>query len=292
MAIKSYSIGDFINDPVSQTEFEILEFNNMVEPNVDDFHKHSFYEIIWTDAGSSKQFIDYQHYTVQPNSLFFISPNQIHHFEEWKPLTGGTILFTEDFFLLNQNNKDKLFELSFLDNFYANPCLQLKKSNFIEIKNTINELLQEQSRPDKSETIIQSLLHVLVARIQRCIDSKNQTTTPKRSIILFKEFKGLLETHYIENKTASYFADRINISAHHLNLISKSVTGKTASEIIRERRILEVKRLLTFTNQTVSEIAFNLNFIDSSYLAKIFKTETYMSPLEFKAKMSERYRIR
>ena len=292
MAIKSYSIGDFINDPESAAEFEILEFKKMAEPNVDDFHKHTFYEIIWTDAGVSKQFIDYQHYTVQPNSLFFISPNQIHHFEEWKPLTGGTILFTEDFFLLNQNNKDKLFELSFLDNFYANPCLQLKKSNFIEIKNTINELLQEQSRADKNETIIQSLLHLLVARIQRCIDSKNQTTAPKRSIILFKEFKSVLEKHYTQNNTAAYFADRINISTHHLNLISKSVTGKTASEIIRERRILEVKRLLTFTNQTVSEIAFNLNFIDSSYLAKVFKAETKMSPLEFKSKMSEKYRIR
>jgi AraC family transcriptional regulator, transcriptional activator of pobA len=42
----------------------------------------------------------------------------------------------------------------------------------------------------------------------------------------------------------------------------------------------------------VSEIAFNLNFIDSSYLAKIFKTEEKMSPLEFKTKMSEKYRIR
>jgi AraC family transcriptional regulator, transcriptional activator of pobA len=292
MAIKTYSIGHFINQPANPTEFEILEFNKMDEPNVDDFHKHTFYEIIWTDAGVSKQFIDYQHYTVQPNSLFFISPNQVHHFEEWKPLTGGTILFTEDFFLLNQNNKDKLFELSFLDNFYAHPCLQLKKSSFIEIKTTINELLREQHRPDKNETIIQSLLYILVARIQRCIDSKNERAIPKRSIILFKEFKRLLEIHYEGNTTPSYFAERLNISSHHLNLISKSVSGKTASEVIRERRILEVKRLLTFTNQTVSEIAFNLNFIDSSYLAKIFKTEEKMSPLEFKTKMSEKYRIR
>lgn len=292
MAIRNYSIGHFINQPRNNTEFEILEFSKMEEPDVDDFHKHTFYEIIWTDAGASKQIIDYQHYTVQPNSLFFISPNQVHHFEEWKPLAGGTILFTEDFFLLNQNNKDKLFELSFLDNLYTNPCLQLTKSNFIEVKSTIDELLREQNRPDRNTTIIQSLLHVLVARIQRCIDSKSQRIVPKRSFILFKQFKHLLELHHTENTTTSYFADTMNISAHHLNLISKAVAGKTASEVIRERRILEVKRLLTFTNQTVSEIAFKMNFVDSSYLAKIFKSETKMSPLDFRAKMSEKYRIR
>lgn len=292
MAVRSYSIRDFTNRKDDGTEFGILEFNNMEEPNVDEFHKHTFYEIIWTDAGVSKQFIDYQQYTVQPNSLFFISPNQVHQFEEWKPVTGGTILFTEGFFLLNHNNRDKLFELSFLDNFHANPCLQLAKGKFIEIRNTINDLIAEHRRTDRRDTIVQSLLHVLLGRIQRCVDSNKQRTIPKRSIILFKEFKRLLELHYAGNVTASFFADMMSISAHHLNLTCKRITGKTASDVIRERRILEVKRLVTFTNHTISEIAFMLNFTDSSYLAKIFKSETNMSPIEFKEKMSEKYRIK
>ena len=129
-----YSIGHFINQPTNQTEFEIMQFDKMEEPNVDDIHKHTFYEILWTEKGISKQTIDYKEYEVLPNSLFFISPNQVHQFEEWKPLKGGTILFTEDFYLLNHNNKDKLFELSFLDNFYINPCIKLNKRNFAEVK--------------------------------------------------------------------------------------------------------------------------------------------------------------
>src|SRR5690242_5851012 len=96
-----YSIGHFINQPGNSTEFEILRFGKSEEPNVDDFHKHRFYEILWTEKGKSKQIIDYSEYEILPNSLFFISPNQVHCFEEWKPLTGGTILFTEDFYLLN-----------------------------------------------------------------------------------------------------------------------------------------------------------------------------------------------
>ncbi|MBK7360408.1 MAG: hypothetical protein IPI96_14415 [Saprospiraceae bacterium] len=57
------------------------------------------YEILWTEKGISKQTIEViKNMKFYSNSLFFISPNQVHQFEEWKPLKGGTILFTEDFF--------------------------------------------------------------------------------------------------------------------------------------------------------------------------------------------------
>ena len=264
----------------------------MEEPNVDDIHKHTFYEILWTEKGISKQTIDYKEYEVQPNSLFFISPNQVHQFEEWRPLKGGTILFTEDFFLLHHNNKDKLFELSFLDNFYSNPCIQLSKSNFAEIKQTIDLISKEQKRIDRSQTITQSLLHILLAQVQRCIDIATEKPISKKYLILFKQFKSLLDKHFAENKTASFFAQQLHITTHHLNLITKEVTGKTASEVIRARSILEAKRLLTFTDKTVTEIAFELNYTDSSYFAKTFKAETNQSPIAFKTEMSEKYRTR
>lgn len=287
-----YTIGHFINEPTNRTEFEIMRFNEMDEPNVDDIHKHTFYEILWTEKGISKQTIDYKEYEVLPNSLFFISPNQVHQFEEWKPLKGGTILFTEDFFLLNHNNKDKLFELSFLDNFYANPCIQLDRRNFADIKQTIDLISNEQKRADKSQTITQSLLHILLAQVQRCIDTETDKPISKKYLILFKQFKNLLDKHFAENRTTSFFAQQLHITAHHLNLITKDVTGKTASEVIRARSLLEAKRLLTFTDKTVSEIAFELNYTDSSYFAKTFKSETNLSPMEFKTEMSEKYRTR
>lgn len=101
-----------------------------------------------------------------------------------------------------------------------------------------------------------------------------------------------MDQHFAENKTASFFAERLHITTHHLNLIIKEVTGKTAGEVIRARSILEAKRLLTFTDKTVSEIAFDLNYTDSSYFAKAFKAETGLTPLVFKTQMSEKYRTR
>ncbi|MEO8235556.1 MAG: AraC family transcriptional regulator [Flavobacterium sp.] len=285
-----YSIGHFINQHTNPTEFEIMRFEEMEEPNVDDIHKHTFYEILWTEKGISKQTIDYTEYEVLPNSLFFISPNQVHQFEEWKPLKGGTILFTEDFFLLNQNNKDQLFELSFLDNLHANPCIQLTEKDFVEVKETIDLISREQKRSDKNQTITQSLLLILLTQVQRYVDNDTLHPISKKYLVIFKKFKNLLEENFTNNLTAKYFAEKLNITPHHLNVISKNVTGKTATEIIRARSILEAKRLLTFTDNTISEIAFFLNYSDSSYFAKVFKMETNQTPILFKNEMSEKYR--
>ncbi|MFM2386423.1 MAG: hypothetical protein RL660_1180 [Bacteroidota bacterium] len=262
----------------------------MEEPDVDDVHKHTFYEILWTEKGSSKQTIDYKEYKVLPNSLFFISPNQVHRFEEWKPLVGGTILFTEDFFLMNQYNKDKLFELGFLDNFYANPCIQLDKKKFQEVKRTIDLMIAEHARQDRSVAISQSLLHILLNQVQRFVDT--QASASKKYLVLYKQFKNLLDQHFAENYNASFYAEQLFITPHHLNVVSKSVTNKTATEVIRSRSILEAKRMLSYTDYTINEIAARLNYFDSSYFAKLFKAETKSTPLAFRAEMSEKYRTR
>lgn len=264
----------------------------MEEPDVDEVHKHTFYEILWTDKGVSKQTIDYKEYKVSPNSLFFISPNQVHQFEEWKPLKGGTILFTEDFFLLSHNNREKLFELSFLDNFYANPCINLNRQDFAEVRTTIDLIAREHERKDSNPAITQSLLHILLAQVQRCVNKTSQRPVSKKYLVVFKQFKVLLDKYFAKNETAVFYAGQLHITPHHLNLVVKSVTGKTASEVIKARSMLEAKRLLTFSDLTVTEIATQLNYFDNSYFSKIFKAETNRTPLSFKNEMSEKYRIR
>jgi AraC family transcriptional regulator, transcriptional activator of pobA len=287
-----YSIGDFINQPGNRTEFEIMRFEEMEEPEVDDVHKHLFYEILWIEKGQSRQIIDYQEYTVSSNTLFFISPGQVHQFEEWRPLTGGTILFTENFFLLHQQSKNQLFELSFLDNVYANPCLRPDKKSYTEIRQTIDWMLAEKQRPDSSQHILHSLLHILLTQIQRCVDKQGASPTAKKYMLLFKQFKELVDQHFATNLTASAYAEKLHITQHHLNFISRQVSGKTATAVIQERSLLEAKRLLTFTDHSVGEIAAQLNYFDSSYFAKLFKAATGQAPAAFREAISEKYRTR
>ncbi|MGL5888240.1 MAG: AraC family ligand binding domain-containing protein, partial [Bacteroidia bacterium] len=168
---RDYNIGHFINQPQNTTSFEVLRFGEMDEPDVDDIHRHTFYEIIWIEKGNSRQTIDYKTYEIGAGTLFFISPGQVHEFEAWKPLKGGSILFTADFFLLHQHNHDQLFELTFLDNFFADASFKPSKKSFLALQKTINWIEQEQKNTIRNERIIQSLLHILLAQVQRSMES-------------------------------------------------------------------------------------------------------------------------
>ena len=284
-----YSIGHFINEPKNPTEFEVTLFNSMPEPDVEDPHKHSFYEIIWVESGSTRQSIDYMSYDVNPQSLFFISPGQLHQFEEWQQVTGGSVMFTEDFLLVDRQDKSKLFELSFLDNLYSNPLLQLAQKDFKEVAHTIQLLINEKRRKDYSPSILRSLLNVLLEQIQRCVDEERGKSFSLKYIVLFKQFKYLLDRSFTLNLTVSSYAEQLNITQHHLNDVVKQITGETASSAIRARSVLEAKRLLAYTDNTITEIADHLGYEDPSYFARVFKKDTNMTPAEFKIKISEKY---
>ncbi len=289
---QKYTIGHFINQPSNPTEFEITRFEEMAEPEVEDVHKHTFYEILWVDEGYSRQVIDYQTYDLGPKSLFFISPGQVHEFESWQELKGGTIFFTEDFFLYNAQNKDKLFELTFLDNVYFNPQLLLGCQEYALFRNYIHLLLTECQRPEANTDIVRSLLHILLLQVQRSIETQQTNVSSRRSIVLFKQFRQLLESHFAQGLTAENYADQLHITPHHLNRVVKEITSKKATEVIRSRSILEAKRLLSFSDAPVTEIAASLSYFDASYFSKIFKRETGKTPLAFRSEMSEKYRIR
>lgn len=285
-----YSIGHFINQPQNPTDFEIMRFEDMIEPEVADVHKHSFYEILWVEEGMSRQTIDFKSYELGPASLFFISPGQLHEFEEWQPLKGGTILFTEDFFLLNYRNRQTLFELSFLDNTYFHPRLNPMPENFSEIQNTIELLFREKQRQNADPAILQAYLTVLLHQIQRAVDTDTTQKRNTRYIVLFKEFQQLVEKGFANAATVRDYAKQLHITQHHLNRVVKEISGQSATDFIQNRKMLEAKRLLVFSDLSVSEIATSLHFFDSSYFAKSFRKGCGMSPTAFRTEMSEKYR--
>ena len=288
-----YRIGHFLNQPDNPTGFEVTRFEQMQEPEVEDPHRHAFYEILWTDGGLSRQAIDGVEYEVRGGTLFFISPGQLHFFEEYEQLRGGSVLFTEEFFLLGQADRDRLFELSFLDNFYSHPLLPLAEGEFAEVRQTIAALEAEAARPDRAARICQGLLQVLLAQIQRCVDQQAGPgeLPARRYVVLFKQLKELLDLHYLENLSAADYAARLAITPHHLNVVCKAVTGgRTASEVIRARTVLEAKRRLAFTDQPVAEVAAQLQFLDPSYFARVFRAETGLSPAAYQRAMAARYR--
>jgi len=213
--------------------------------------------------------------------LLFIGKDRVHQFNKLLNYKGQIIVFTDELFI-----EAKLLRKSILFNDLNNiPTINLTKDEFQifdlicnQIKNEINinfDSLQH--------NIIKNHLHnfLLLAerekRKQGFIEFKK--TADFDYVILFRE---LLEANYTKLKTVKEYASLLFISEKRLGQATTKVLGKSPKVIINERIVLESKRLLANTKESVKEIGYSLGFEEPTNFIKFFKNITGLTPLEFR----------
>ena len=117
----------------------------------------------------------------------------------------------------------------------------------------------------------------------------NQQRVPSLSVesnaynhTLLRNFLNLIEANFKSLRLPKEYAALLYITPNHLNALCKELLGQSAGEIIRDRVILEAKRLLVIKDYSVAEIAYDLNFNDNSYFTKFFKKVVGVTPEEFR----------
>ncbi len=206
-------------------------------------------------------FIDFVEYQTSENSILFISPYQNL---EWnnKENNGIQICFHADYYCIEYHKKEVACNGILFNNIYQTPCVTLKKSIFQEIEMIINRMQKEMvSENPFSESIIKTYLQLILA-----ICSKEKSKTLTTSLLnkthnkMILEFPSILDKYFITEKRVDFYADYFHISTSSFSKKVKQQLGKTPSQLIQERTILEAKKLLHLTNKSVKEIAFELNF--------------------------------
>ena len=255
-------------------------------------HKHRFYELFLVTQGEATHMVDYQEYHLTANSFFFISQGQLHFWAETKRdnIQGYRLMFTEEFFLLNQQDNQFLFELIYLDNIYQNPFVEMPNTQGCLVCTYFDLLFQEFQRSNTYDKALQSLLFLLLFEVHRLYEKRLPTETTKHNALIFKQFIGQLETHFTQKWSASDYANVLHISPRHLNRIIQSVTNQSLTQVIQNRIVLEAKRLLTFTDLTIGQISNTLGFEDSAYFARYFRKAADLSPTDFRENLSQKYR--
>lgn len=288
--ISTYSISDFPSFQSIEDQFMLERFENLQRPPKFQWpYKRNFYEIMWLTSGTSINLIDYQQVTVEPNMLFFIYPGQLHQMSKMESVSGFSIMFTEQFLLLNMPNKDAINEFCFLDNCYASSFFKLDDKAIEDLSPVLNLMLNEITRLEKSPSIITSLLSVFLNRTQRLIIENGESTQDLNSIVRFKQLKQLIEDNFAQESQISFYADKLNLTAHRANEICKQVTKKALGEVIRDRILLEAKRLLLHSVYPIGQICDDLGFKDFSYFSRQFKRRTGLTPVEFRKQMYDKY---
>ena len=97
----------------------------------------------------------------------------------------------------------------------------------------------------------------------------------------------LIDNDYIHHKSVAYYADKLTMTSKRLNEITKISLGKTVSQMIHDRTILEAKRYLSLSENSVKTIAHQLGFEDPYYFIKYFKKNTTLTPTQYRNQYSK-----
>lgn len=285
--IPVYSLHNFSSQGQISQQFQVEVFDANRHFSVKYPHRHDFFEVLYLSKGSGFHIIDGNKYEIQPPCVFFMSPGQAHKIEFSGDIEGYIFIFTSDFYLINQTNQNRLIEFPFFFSIMQeNKPLILESAEDILFLETLFKkgIVEIAKGENYSVDLLRSVLDLILTSCAILYKTDENLMAKGKGHIVVKKFFQLVEENYQNNLPVNEYADKLAITPNHLTQTVNHLTGKTSSQIIKSKQVLEIKRLLVHTNLSVTEIAGRLNFPDQSYFTKFFKREAGLSPLQYRFK--------
>ena len=182
---------------------------------------------------------------------------------------------------LAENAKQELFGL------INHPVKTLSQKQFKMVQGLVKHVEAELGN---DRTISINYLSILLIKCLGMVNDKRKNASRSANSNIVDRFQKLVEIQFIEQKKVSAFATELNISSGHLNELCKARIGKSASEVIKDRVLLEAKRLLLHSELSIKEIAYALNMLDPAYFTRMFKKGTGKGPQQFREQIREKYK--
>jgi AraC-like DNA-binding protein len=274
----------------------VEESQKVFEIHVEEFsewkqrpHTHNFFEIVYVDMGRGYQCINQHEFEYEPGNVFLLPPLDCHSFRIQERSRFFFIRFTDNYFLNNYKSAD--YRLWFDKMAYILANYNKVPGDIIStdrertyIAQTIKSIYQEYVMADAySESIISgamvSMLNILARSIEnRYVDQANQVDGR------FGEILRYINTHVTNPELLKIpvLADKFSISPTYFSEYFKKQAGMSLAEYITRSKLRLVETKVLHTDLTIKEIAYQLNFTDSSHLARTFKSVYGMTIKEFR----------
>lgn len=282
MAIsKDIPIHDFSRDTKDSVPFKYVPLGALTEYDFSAPHRHNYYEIFFFSEGGGEHLVDFNKHPIKSNCIHFISPGQIHCLRRQAGSHGSIILFSRDFFHWGSEGNGTLFNFPFLNN-GAYPVLEISKDQYNEFMPLLSQIANESAKDvEVFAEILRSYLKVVLLKCLQLFEEKYPDHKLKQGSV-FNKLRELVEKEYRSNRQPSYYANQLNVTEKKLNEVCKANSGVSVGDYIKDRVLLEAKRLLHNTEHNIKEIAYFLGFEDPSYFNRFFKVNTGTTAGDFR----------
>lgn len=251
-------------------------------------HRHDFYHVVWVTQGSGWHVIDSARYEVRPDTLFFMAPGQVHDFQLSEDAQGYTINFSAEFFALQLQNKKVLDEIPVYKLESPIAAMYLDAGQAAVLRRVIADIAEEyEAEEDGYQDVLRSYLSIFLTKASRYAEPAGNADPSQRSLALARRFQSLLEQHFRSEADPAVYARMLRVSERALNEATRRALGATANRLIRDRVLLEAKRLLLHSSIAVAQVADQLGFDDPAYFSRCFKKHTGRSPVDYRQALAK-----
>jgi AraC family transcriptional activator of pobA len=246
-------------------------------------HKNNFYQVLLCTKGTGSLDIDFQSYPITPNQICFMVPGQVYKLDFEQEAEGFVINFSVPFFKLFFLRPDYLEQFPYFSGMTENSIINLPDSIQPDIHQIFEKITHEGTAGNRlSHDMVKVLLvqfFILISRLELNVPSLKMESY---NHTLLKKFHQLIECNLGKLNLPREYAELLFITPSHLNALCNKMLGKSTGEVIRDRIILEAKRLLINMELSVAQVSFMLNFSDNAYFSKFFRKHTGIAPQEFR----------
>lgn len=287
----TYSICNLLGADRCMTEIVVTRLRNFVDSHGDiQFpHRHDFYQIVLFTRGGGRHSIDFQQFEIAPHQVYYMAPGQIHTWEFDADTDGYLVNFNESFFTSICHNPNFVRDFPLFSSISGVSVNTLDLSCCAEVEQTFAQMLEEFEKKDRDFTmdILRGMLTIILVRLSRVVPQTFKEAASKHNLVLMRQFEKLIEQHFREKRLPKEYAELMFVTPNHLNALTNNVLGKSAGDLIRERVLLEAKRLLANSDLLISQIAETLNFEDNAYFTRFFKKYLGTTPEGFRASYTQ-----
>ena len=245
-----------------------------------------FYRISLTVTGGLDMQIGLEHYRHEPRTLGFTFPNQLFFKNNISADASGYYMFFEEGFLAELLPAARLPEEFPFLSLTGVPLFRVSEEELAALVELVAKMDAEvrQDRQGRAKAL-QLYLYLFLLETKRSYQRQGlDKPAPLQSgaQALVGRFQRLVGMHFLSVRQVADYAAMLAVSANHLNKVVKELTGKTASESISEMLSQEARALLRYTDHSIAEIAYQLDFSDPASFNRFFKGSTGETPMAWR----------
>lgn len=232
----------------------------------------SLYEFEYITDNGGTSYIDGQSSPIQKGGVILAKPGQHRHTDlPYKCLYIHACI----------DDKKLCSQLDSVPNF-------LLPSNTYAFEAAFRSFLYEKQYPRRQNDIDLAIkfLEILSLFIKTTLTAENTLLNSNRTTEIAHKAIGFMNKNYAQNITLDDIASYVHLSKIYFHNLFLKSTGQTPHEYLLTKRLNNVKFLLTATDKSFSDIAYDSGFSSQAYMTYVFKKETSCTPMQYKKKMS------